>query len=76
MTIKDMKVGESGFITFINIKGVFHLKLLDMGFTPNTLIKVQKIAPFNGPIQLQIRSSEVIIRKETAEKIYVRKVVN
>lgn len=73
MTIKDMKIGEFAIITKVSGKDPLRLRLLDMGLLPNTLIKVQKIAPLGDPIQIQIRGYELMIRKEDAEKIYVLK---
>lgn len=73
MTINDMKIGETGVITKVGGKGILHLRLLDMGVLPKTKIKIQKIAPFGDPIQIQIRGYELIIRKEDAEKIHILK---
>lgn len=73
MTIKDLKIGEVALITKVDVSAPLRLRLLDMGFIPNTVVKVQKIAPLGNPIQIQIRGYEIAIRKEDAEKIYVKK---
>lgn len=73
MTIKDMKVGECAIITKVGGEGPLRLRLLDMGLIPNTIVKVQKIAPLGDPIQIQVRGYELTLRKEDAEKIQVKK---
>lgn len=73
MTIKDLKSGEVALITKIDVKSPLRLRLLDMGFIPNTVVKVQKIAPLGDPIQIQIRGYEIALRKEDLGKIYVKK---
>ena len=44
MTIKDMKIGEIGIIEKICGSDSLKLKFLDMGFIPETIIKIKKIA--------------------------------
>ena len=75
MTIKDMKVGETAIIIKLSGKESLRARLLDMGFTPKTLIKVQKIAPLGDPIQIQIRDYEITLRKNDAKNVYVKKEV-
>lgn len=76
MTIKDMKIGETAVITKVGGEGPLRLRLLDMGLIPNTIVKVQKIAPLGDPIQIQVRGYELTIRKEDAEKIQIKKEKN
>lgn len=73
MTIKDLEIGECAIITKVGGEGPLRLRLLDMGLIPNTIIKVQKIAPLGDPIQIQVRGYELTLRKEDAEKIQVKK---
>jgi len=73
MTLKNLKIGDTGIITKLNITGDLYFRLLDMGVTPNTSIKIKKFAPLGDPILIQIRDYNLIIRKEDAEKIQVKK---
>ncbi len=73
MTIADMKISEVATITKVEGNGPLRLRLLDMGLIPNTVVKIQKIAPLGDPIQIQVRGYELTIRKEDAEKIQVKK---
>ena len=49
-------------------------RLADLGFTPNTPIKVLRKALFRGPIEIKLRGSNLILGKEIAAKILVKKV--
>lgn len=73
MTLKDLKIGEKAIITGLSFNSNIRLRLIDIGFIPNTLVKLQKIAPLGDPIQIQIRGYELALRKEIAGKIYVKK---
>ncbi|MCK4933800.1 ferrous iron transport protein A [Candidatus Bathyarchaeota archaeon] len=50
----------------------FQKRLEDMGLTPGTRIKVVKSAPFNGPLELQVRGSRLALGRGMAERILVR----
>lgn len=73
MTIRDLKTGEVATITEIKGSDAFTLRLIDMGFIPNTKIKIQKIAPFGDPIQIEIRGYEIALRKENMKNFFVKK---
>jgi ferrous iron transport protein A len=45
-----------------------------MGLTPNTCVKVRKVAPMGDPIELSLRSYILTIRKDEAAKIELKEV--
>ena len=45
--------------------------LLDMGLTPRTTVRVEKVAPLGDPIELRIRGYALSLRKEDARNITV-----
>lgn len=49
-------------------------RILDMGITPNVVIKVVKNAPFGDPIQVRLRNYNIGIRKADAEGIIVEEI--
>lgn len=71
MTLDQLQTGRTAVIDFVGGKGALRRRLLDMGLTPNTLIKVIKVAPFGDPIELQLRGYELTLRKDEAAKITV-----
>ncbi len=69
MTLKELKVGQSGTIANVAGEGALRLRLLDMGLIPGTKVRLQKVAPLGDPIQILVRGYELTIRLEDANKI-------
>ncbi|WP_066715377.1 FeoA family protein [Clostridium sp. Marseille-P299] len=69
MTLFDLKPGEEGKVATIGCKGALKRRIMDMGVTPGTAIKVVKIAPLGDPIEVNIRGYELSLRKEEAKQI-------
>ena len=73
MTLNELAVGESCIIRQVgNHRGAVKRRLVDMGLTPGTEVKLQKIAPFGDPLELQLRGYELSLRKEDAAQIIVQ----
>ena len=51
-------------------------RLLDMGLTPNTKVMIRKVAPMGDPIEIFLRSYELSIRLDDAEKIEVEEILD
>lgn len=75
MTLDNIKPGQGGVISAIGGQGLLRRRLLDMGLTPNTQVKVRKVAPMGDPIELSLRSYVLTIRKEEAAKIELKEVL-
>ena len=71
MTLNDLKIGQSGIITAVGGEGALRLRLLDMGLIPKTRVRVQKVAPMGDPIELHVRSYELTLRLDDAQKIEI-----
>ena len=74
MTIADLKLNQSGKIISINGKGFLRHRLMEMGFTPQTIVTLTKVAPFGDPLELTIRNYEISIRKEDASLIEIAEI--
>ena len=70
-TLRDVKVGESAVVVKIHGEGAIKRRLMDMGITKNTKVFVRKVAPLGDPIEINLRSYELSLRKEDAEMIEV-----
>jgi len=70
MTIADLKKGEQAIITDSADKDI-PLKLLEMGCLPGNKVTLLQLAPFEGPLYLNINGSFLAIRKETASLIKI-----
>lgn len=74
MTLDLVKPGSTVLVEAVGGEGLLRKRLLEMGLTPNTKVKVRKIAPMGDPIEVYLRSYVLTIRKEDAAKITVREV--
>lgn len=65
-TLQELSPGESGMILSVgNQSGAVKRRLVDMGLTPGTMVKVTKIAPLGDPLEVSLRGYELSLRKET-----------
>ncbi|MBR3840026.1 MAG: ferrous iron transport protein A [Erysipelotrichales bacterium] len=70
-TLKDVKIGESCKVVKLHGEGPVKRRIMDMGITKGTSIFVRKVAPLGDPMELNIRSYELSLRKADAEMIEV-----
>ena len=69
MTLDQLKIGQSGVIVSVGGEGALRGRLLDMGLTPRTAVRLQKIAPMGDPIEILVRGYELTLRKADAAQI-------
>lgn len=48
-------------------------RLVDLGLTPKTHIEIIRKAIFQGPVEVRVRGSKLILGRELAAKILVKK---
>ncbi len=73
MTIKDLKIGESGVVTRVGGEGALRQHFLDMGVIPGTEVTVYKYAPMGDPVELLVRGYKLTMRLDDAAQIDVEK---
>ena len=72
MTLNSLAVGESCMIRQVgNQRGAVKRRLVDMGLTPGTAVKLVKIAPMGDPLEVSLRGYELSLRREDAAQIVV-----
>ena len=72
-TLDSLVPGESGIIVSVGGSGALRHRLLDMGLTPRTAVRVERIAAMGDPMELYLRGYRLTLRKEDASKIEVEK---
>ncbi len=72
-TLDNLIPGETGVIVSVGGEGALRHRLLEMGLTPKTVVKVERIAPMGDPMELYLRGYRLTLRKEDAHKIEVKK---
>lgn len=71
MTLRELKVGQSGKILKNHTSGALKQRFMDMGITKGVVVKVLKIAPLGDPIEIELRGYNLSIRKSDAQEIEI-----
>jgi DtxR family Mn-dependent transcriptional regulator len=69
--MSTLKEREEGKIAFIRGDSKVLRRLLDMGLTPGTKIKIARIAPLQGPVEIAVRGSKLALGGEVACNVFV-----
>ena len=72
MTLHELQVGESAVIAAVGGEGALRRRLLDMGLTPGTHVRLHKLAPMGDPLELELRGYSLTLRKDDAANIQLR----
>jgi ferrous iron transport protein A len=71
VTLADLKPGQAGRISALAAGGALKRRLMDMGLLPGVEIRVEKVAPLGDPLEVQVRSYHLSLRRQEAEGIAV-----
>jgi ferrous iron transport protein A len=74
ITLAALHPGEAATIVAIHAEEALHQRLLALGFRSGKHIELIRRARFSGPLQVRIGTTDVLLRKNEAEKILVKKV--
>lgn len=69
--LDEAKPGEELTIEKIMLNDKTKYRLMAMGVTPGTSVKVEKIAPLGDPIEIKVRGYLLSLRKKEASQILV-----
>ena len=70
-TLKDAKIGQSVVVLKLHGEGAVRRRIMDMGITKNVEVFIRKAAPLGDPIEVNVRGSELSLRKADAEMIEI-----
>jgi DtxR family transcriptional regulator, Mn-dependent transcriptional regulator len=73
-SICSLKSGVNAKVSFIRGEHRTLQRLLDMGLTPGTQIKIERVAPLKGPIEVCVRGSKVALGQDIAANVFVESV--
>ncbi len=71
MTLRDLKIGQTGRIIAVGGDGALRQHFLDMGIIPEVEVTVVKFAPMGDPIQIRLHGYELTLRLADASHIEV-----
>lgn len=75
LPLSRLETGQSAIVGKIIGDRPVRKRLMDMGLTKNTVIKVLRVAPLGDPIELLLRGYKLSIRKQEADFVMVREVL-
>jgi DtxR family Mn-dependent transcriptional regulator len=75
-SICSVKSGMNVKVSFIRGEHRTLQRLLDMGLTPGTQIKIERVAPLKGPIEVCVRGSKVALGQDIAANVFVESIPN
>jgi DtxR family Mn-dependent transcriptional regulator len=69
--LTNLKPDEEGKIAYIRGGKRSTRRILDMGLTPGTFFRMVNSAPFNGPVEIEVRGTSLALGRKLASKVYV-----
>jgi DtxR family Mn-dependent transcriptional regulator len=73
VSMSALKEDQEGLVSFIRGDNKVLHRLLDLGLTPGTRIKVSRVAPLKGPMEIACRGSRLALGDEIACNVFVEK---
>jgi len=73
VSISSLKEHQEGTVAFIRGDNKILRRLLDLGLTPGTKVKISRIAPLKGPVEIAVRGSKLALGEEIACNVFIEK---
>ena len=70
-TLREIKPGQTVKGGKLHGEGAVKRRIMDMGITKGTEVFVRKVAPLGDPVEVNVRSYELSLRKADCEMIEV-----
>ncbi len=71
LTLAHLQTGDTATIISIHAEEALHQRLQALGFRSGKQIKLIRKASFSGPIQVRIGTTDILLRRNEAEKVKV-----
>jgi Fe2+ transport system protein FeoA len=75
LSLSQIKPGATVKVIKVSAPGNLQRRILALGIIPGSVMEVIKVAPLGDPIEVKLRSSNLMIRKEEAQNISVEELV-
>lgn len=73
-TLADLSVGDSAKIKgFVPGKTGCRTRLMAMGLTADTRLRVERVAPMGDPVEIRVRNYSLSLRKDEAGTLIVER---
>ena len=71
--LSELKPGEEGVVVRVEGPPALRRRLMEMGVVRGTRVKMVRKAPLGDPIEYRVRGYNLSLRREEAEKVYVKR---
>lgn len=72
VAVSMLKENQAGTIAFIRGDHKVMRRLMDMGLTPGAKLRVSRVAPLRGPIEIAVRGSKLALGDKVARNVFVK----
>ena len=72
--LTDLALGESAEINHLNAPPEIRMRLLEMGLTRGTTVRMVRVAPLGDPVELAVRGYRLSVRKSEAAAVMIESV--
>ncbi|HEX9260962.1 MAG TPA: metal-dependent transcriptional regulator [Candidatus Bathyarchaeia archaeon] len=71
VSISNLKEGKQGKVSFVRGEHKTLQRLLDMGLTPGTNVRILRVAPLNGPTEIGVRGTKIALGQDIASNVFI-----
>jgi ferrous iron transport protein A len=71
LSLNSLQPGESAVILSVSAEEMLHHRLAALGFRIGREIRLIRRGWFRGPLQVRIGTTEIILRRDEADKIRI-----
>jgi len=71
-SLASLRPGSVAIVVDVDATSPQGQRLLDLGFVPNTVIRVIKRAPLGDPVVYDLRGTRLCLRRSDAKRVQVR----
>lgn len=70
-SLRQAGAGERVQVTRVTGEGALRQRILDMGLTKGTQVRIRKVAPLGDPLEITVRGYELSLRKAEAACVLI-----
>lgn len=71
-SLVELRRGEQGVLDRLDLPEDISQRLMELGFLPGSAVVAARSAPGGDPRVFRVDGSEVALRRETAERLFLR----
>jgi len=69
--LSELDPGEQGVVCRLDTPEEISLKLMEMGVGPGESVRMIRKGPLRGPVEIELMSYRLALRRSEAEKIFL-----